>query len=168
VSRPVDERIRVVELVASGTNGGAQEHVASMLSHIDRNMYDVRVIGLSDGSAVRRWRALGVQVEVVRETDDAAAVERVADLLEDWRTQVLHGHMYRAEVVGTRAALLLEERGLPRPYVINTVHSSRVRSQEGSRFAARADAVDVIAWWRSASRSSRSWRRTAAPGRRSS
>jgi len=120
----------VVELVASGTNGGAQEHVASMLSHIDRNMYDVRVIGLSDGSAVRRWRALGVQVEVVRETDDAAAVERVADLLEDWRTQVLHGHMYRAEVVGTRAALLLEERGLPRPYVINTVHSSRVRSQE--------------------------------------
>jgi glycosyltransferase involved in cell wall biosynthesis len=129
-SRPADDRIRVVELVASGTNGGAQEHVASLLSHIDRNLYDVRVISLSDGSAVRRWRSLGVQVEVVRETDDAAAVERVAELLEAWRTQVLHGHMYRAEVVGTRAALLLEKHGLPRPYVMNTIHSSRVRSQQ--------------------------------------
>jgi len=129
-SRPVDERVRVVELVASGTNGGAQEHVASLLSHLDRNAYDVRVITLSDGSAVRRWRTLGVPVEVVQELSDGAAVERVAALLEEWRTQVLHGHMYRAEVVGTRAALLLQERGFPRPYVMNTVHSSRVRSQE--------------------------------------
>ncbi len=129
-ARPADQRIRVVELVASGTNGGAQEHVAALLTHLDRNGYDVRVISLSDGSSVRRWRALGVPVEVVREGSDDAAVERVAELLEEWRTQVLHGHMYRAEVVGTRAALLLERRGLPRPFVMNTVHSSRVRSQE--------------------------------------
>jgi glycosyltransferase involved in cell wall biosynthesis len=130
LQRPAEQRIRVVELVASGTNGGAQEHVASLLSHLDRNAWDARVISLSDGSAVRRWRALGFQVEVVRELSDAAAVERVAALLEEWQTQVLHGHMYRAEVVGTRAALLLQERGLGRPYVINTVHSSRVRSNE--------------------------------------
>ena len=38
--------------------------------------------------------------------------------------------MYRAEVVGTRAALALGEAGLPRPYIIGTVHSSRVRSDE--------------------------------------
>jgi glycosyltransferase involved in cell wall biosynthesis len=129
-ARPDDERIRVVELVASGTSGGAQVHVASLLSHIDRNAYDVRVISLSDGGAVRRWRSLGVQVEVIREASDGAAVERVAELLQEWRTQVLHGHMFRAEVVGMRAALLVEKRGLPRPFVMNTVHSSRVRSQE--------------------------------------
>jgi glycosyltransferase involved in cell wall biosynthesis len=128
--RPATDRVRVVELVASGTNGGAQEHVASLLTHLDPNAYDVRVISLSDGTAVRRWRAAGFPVEVVREPGDGAAVERVAALLEEWRTQVLHGHMYRAEVVGTRAAHLLQERGLPRPYVMNTVHSSRVRSQE--------------------------------------
>ncbi len=120
----------MAELVASATNGGAQEHVASLLSHIERDAYDVRVISLSEGSSVRRWRALGVPVEVVREDGDDAVVERVAKLLEEWRTQVVHGHMYRAEVVGIRAAMLLEERGLPRPYVMNTVHSSRVRSQE--------------------------------------
>src|SRR3989304_113088 len=38
--------------------------------------------------------------------------------------------MYRAEIVGTRAALTLAEQGLPRPYVISTVHSSRLRSTE--------------------------------------
>jgi glycosyltransferase involved in cell wall biosynthesis len=35
--------------------------------------------------------------------------------------------MYRAEVIGTRAALLLGEKGCQRPAVISTVHSSRVR-----------------------------------------
>jgi glycosyltransferase involved in cell wall biosynthesis len=38
--------------------------------------------------------------------------------------------MYRAELVGTRAAVGLAEAGLPRPYVVSTVHSSRVRSPE--------------------------------------
>jgi glycosyltransferase involved in cell wall biosynthesis len=129
-AQPASERVRVVELVASGSNGGAQEHVASLISRLDRTAYDVRVISLSDGSAVRRWRALGFPVTVVHEVSDSMAVERVAALLGEWKTQVLHGHMFRAEVVGTRAALLLQQRGLPRPYVMNTVHSSRVRSQE--------------------------------------
>ena len=38
--------------------------------------------------------------------------------------------MYRAEVVGTRAAIALGEAGHARPYVVSTVHSSRVRSDE--------------------------------------
>ena len=50
---PDGERVRVVQLVATGTNGGAQEHVATLLARIDQSRYDVRVISLSDGSAVR-------------------------------------------------------------------------------------------------------------------
>ena len=50
--------------------------------------------------------------------------------LRDRVPHVIHNHMYRAEVVGTRAALALSEAGLPRPYVVGTVHSSRVRSDE--------------------------------------
>ena len=67
---PDGERVGVVELVATGSNGGAQEHVASLLAGIDRSRYDVRVISLADGSAVRRWRALDVPVEVIAEPDD--------------------------------------------------------------------------------------------------
>jgi glycosyltransferase involved in cell wall biosynthesis len=43
---------------------------------------------------------------------------------------VVHNHMYRAELVGTRAAIALGEIGHRRPYVVGTVHSSRVRSAE--------------------------------------
>jgi glycosyltransferase involved in cell wall biosynthesis len=38
--------------------------------------------------------------------------------------------MYRAEIVGTKAVMALERAGHARPYVIGTVHSSRVRSIE--------------------------------------
>jgi len=38
--------------------------------------------------------------------------------------------MYRAELVGTRAAIALGEVGHRRPYIVSTVHSSRVRSEE--------------------------------------
>jgi len=127
---PDPERIRVVELVATGTNGGAQEQVASLVGGLNRDRYDVRIVSLSDGSSVKRWRSLGVPVEVISDPDDDRAVQQVASLLMEWRTQVLHGHMYRAEVVGTRAALAVAERGHPRPFVVNTVHSSRVRLPE--------------------------------------
>ncbi|MEA2622353.1 MAG: hypothetical protein QOH61_1263, partial [Chloroflexota bacterium] len=127
---PADRRIRVVELVASGSNGGAQESVASLLSRIDRARYDVRVVSLSDGSSVRRWRSLGFEVEVLADRDDDAATAALARLLEEWRTQIVHGHMFRAEVVGARAALTLASRGVPRPFLVNTVHSSRLRSTE--------------------------------------
>jgi glycosyltransferase involved in cell wall biosynthesis len=127
---PPDRRIRVVELVASGSNGGAQESVASLLSRIDGGRYDVRVISLSDGSSVKRWRALGFPVEVVAEQDDAAATLTVSRLLEEWQTQIVHGHMFRAEVVGARSVMALAAKGLPRPFLVNTVHSSRLRSPE--------------------------------------
>lgn len=123
-------RIRVVQLVATGSNGGAQEHVWSLLDRLDRSRYDLSVISLSDGAAVRRFRALGVPVTVVDEVDDGAALDRVLGLLAEEPPAVMHQHMYRAEVIGTRAALALGERGLPRPYVLSTVHSSRVRSDE--------------------------------------
>lgn len=127
---PDGERVRVVQLVATGTNGGAQEHVATLLARIDQTRYDTRVISLSDGSAVKRWRSLGFCVEVVDAVADTDAATAVADLLARWQTQVVHGHMYRAEVVGVLAAERLTERGLARPYLIDTIHSSRIRVQE--------------------------------------
>jgi glycosyltransferase involved in cell wall biosynthesis len=121
---------RVVELLATGTNGGAQEHVFGLLSRIDRERYSPTVISLSPGASVRRIASLGISTLVIDEPDDAIAVGAVAAYLADLRPDVLHNHMYRAELVGTRAAIALGEIGRPRPYVVSTVHSSRVRSPE--------------------------------------
>lgn len=123
-------RIRVVELLATGTNGGAQEHVLNLVTRIDRDRYDVSVCSLSGGAAVRRLERAGIDVCVIEAEDDGDAVEAVAAHLAAVGADVVHGHMYRAEVVGTLAAERLAATGRHRPLVVNTVHSSRIRSDQ--------------------------------------
>ena len=124
------DRIRVVELLATGTNGGAQEHVYNLVSRIDRERYDVSVCSLSPGSAIRKIEHAGTPVCIIEAADDADAVESVAAHLAAVGADVIHNHMFHAEVIGTQAALRVAETGLPRPYVVGTVHSSRIRSDE--------------------------------------
>jgi len=120
-------RVRVVEVMATGTNGGAQEHVYSLVTRLDPARHDVCVVSLSHGSSVRRLEKAGIDVCVIDEPDDRLAVQALAELLGPMEPEIIHNHMYRAEVIGTRAALLLGEKGCKRPAVISTVHSSRVR-----------------------------------------
>ena len=120
----------VTQLLANGGGGGAQVHVQNLVERLPAERFHVQVISLSDGPAVRRLRSAGITTHVVDEPRDGPALGRVLTLLEHRPPHVLHNHMYRAEVVGTRAALALAELGLPKPYVVGTVHSSRVRSAE--------------------------------------
>ena len=116
--------------MATGTNGGAQEHVFSLVSLMDRDRYDVRVVSLSHGSSVRRLEKAGIDVTVIDEPDDRVAVRALAEQLAHFEPEVIHNHMFRAEVVGTRAALQLGEQGCKRPAVVSTIHSSRIRCVE--------------------------------------
>ncbi len=132
VHRPVPgrDRVRVVQVMATGTNGGAQEHVFNLVSRLDPDFYDVSVVSLSPGSAVRKLQRAGVEVTVIDEPDDVIATATLAAHLADVRPDVIHNHMFRAEVVGTKAAVALASAGHRRPWVVSTVHSSRVRSCE--------------------------------------
>ena len=136
VPRPApsnDRLIRVVEVLATGSSGGAQEHLFGLVTRMDRTRYDVSIVSLSNGSAVRKLERAGFDVLIIDEPDDAIAVGAVAAHLADVRPDVIHNHMYRAELVGTRAAIALGEIGHRRPYVVSTVHSSRIRSDEDRR-----------------------------------
>ena len=124
------ERVRVVEVLATGTSGGAQEHVFGLVSRMDHSRFDVSIVSLSPGAAVRKLERAGFDVLVIDEHDDAIATGALAAHLVDVRPDVIHNHMYRAELVGTRAAIALGEVGHRRPYIVSTVHSSRVRSEE--------------------------------------
>ena len=127
---PGPKRVRVVEILATGTNGGAQEHVFGLMSRLDTTWYDASVVSLSAGSAVRKLQRHGFDVTVIDQPDDDAAVRALVDHLRLVRPDVIHTHMYRADVVGTRAVMALGEGGYRRPYIVSTVHSSRVRSNE--------------------------------------
>src|ERR1035437_5056468 len=137
-------RVRVVEVMATGTNGGAQEHVYSLVTRLDPANYDVRVVSLSHGSSVRRLEKAGIEVSVIDEPDDRTAVRALADLLASMEPEAIHNHMYRAEVVGTRAALLLGEMGCKRPAIISTVHSSRTRCAAAGRGGDEAPALLLV------------------------
>jgi glycosyltransferase involved in cell wall biosynthesis len=125
---PGPDHIRIVEVLATGSNGGAQEHLYSLLTRLDRSRYDASVVALSNGSSVRKLQRAGVPVLVIDTPDDGVAVGALTAHLAEVRPDVVHNHMFRAETVGTRAAMALAEIGHRRPYVVSTVHSSRVRS----------------------------------------
>jgi glycosyltransferase involved in cell wall biosynthesis len=125
---PGPARVRVVEILATGTNGGAQEHAFSLMSRLDKSRYEVSAVSLTPGSAVRKLQREGFSVLVIDESDDAIAVGALTAHLADIRPDVIHTHMYRADIVGTKAAIALGNAGHRRPYIVSTVHSSRVRS----------------------------------------
>jgi glycosyltransferase involved in cell wall biosynthesis len=127
---PGPATIRVVEVLATGSNGGAQEHLYSLLTRIDRLRYETSVVALSGGPAVRKLQRAGIPVLVIDEPDDAIAVGALSAHLASVRPDVIHNHMYRAELVGARSAIALGKAGHRRPYVVSTVHSSRVRAAE--------------------------------------
>jgi hypothetical protein len=67
-------------------------------------------------------------VTVLDEPRDAAAVHALANHLVRHRTDVLHAHQFRAELLGARAARLAGT-----PAMVATAHSSRVRSAQDIR-----------------------------------
>lgn len=133
-------RPRVLQLLATGGNGGAQESYSGLLLRLDRAAYEVRALSLSRGSAVQRLRRLGLAVAVIDEADDEAAVRELAAYLRREEIDLLHAHMYRAEIIGARAALAAGT-----PVVMATVHSSRVRSpSDVATLAALTPAMDRL------------------------
>jgi glycosyltransferase involved in cell wall biosynthesis len=131
------EPVSVVEVLATGGIGGAQQHVLSLASRLDPERFRPLVVSLTDGPAVRRIERAGVAVRVLSERNDDAAIIALAVMFAELRPAIVHNHMYRAEVVGTSAALRTVAMGLPRPFIVSTVHSSRVRSASDRALLAR-------------------------------
>lgn len=117
------DRPRILQLLAAGGNGGAQESYTGLLLRLDRSRYEVRALSLSSGSAVHRLRRLGLAVDIIDEPDDEAAIREMTAYFRRDEIDLVHAHMYRAEVIGTRAAVAART-----PVIMATVHSSRVRS----------------------------------------
>jgi glycosyltransferase involved in cell wall biosynthesis len=75
--------------------------------------------------------------------------------------------MYRADVVGTEAVMALAEAGHRRPYIVSTVHSSRIRSHEDRELIRRLtpEMDQLIAVSKSIVRKIADERRAGAPVR---
>jgi len=116
-------RLRVLQLLATGGTGGAQESVIALLINLDRSRFEVEAISLTDGRTVQRIRETGIRVTVIPPQDDESIIRELVAYLRRRELDLLHAHLFRAELLGTRAA---QEAGTP--VVVATAHSSRVRS----------------------------------------
>jgi len=116
-------RSRVLQLLATGGTGGAQESAISLLLHLDRSRFEVEAVCLTEGRTLQRLREVGIRVTVIPLRDDESTVRELAAYLRRREIEILHAHLFRAELLGTRAA---REAGTP--VVVATAHSSRVRS----------------------------------------
>ena len=164
---PGPKRVRVVEILATGTSGGAQEHVFGLMSRLDATYYDASVVSLSAGSAVRKLQRHGFDATIIDEPDDDTAIRALTDHLALVQPDVIHTHMYRADIVGTQSALALAACGVRRPYIVSTVHSSRIRSRDDRELIRRLtpEMDQLIAVSRSIERKITDEHRTGAPVR---
>jgi glycosyltransferase involved in cell wall biosynthesis len=113
----------VLQLLATGGTGGAQESAIGLLLNLDRSRFEGEAALLSDGRAVRRLHELGIRVTLIPPQDDESTVRHLAAYLRRREIDLLHAHLFRAELLGTRAA-----QAAGTPVVVATAHSSRVRS----------------------------------------
>ena len=137
------DRIRVVEVLATGTSGGAQEHVFGLVSRMDPDRFDVSVVSLSSGSAVRKLQRAGVRRprhRRARRRDRGRRTGRAPRRCPARRHPQPHvPRRARRHAGGDRASA---RSGHRRPYIVSTVHSSRVRSEEDREMLRAADAAD--------------------------
>jgi glycosyltransferase involved in cell wall biosynthesis len=116
--------LRVCQLITELRPAGAERCVYELATRLDRSRFDVRVIALRGGTVEDALRQAGVETAVlnVRSKWDFLKVRDLADLLRRWRPDVLHTHLFHADLAGRFAARLA---GVP--HVVHTVHVAERR-----------------------------------------
>jgi len=125
--------LRVVLLTTNLAPGGAESQVALLARGLRRRGWDVSVISLLRPTAFERELvSAGVPVfclEMRPGLPDPLAFARLVAILRRLRPQIVHGHMFHANILARAVRLLC-----PVPVVISTAHSI----VESSRRSAQA------------------------------
>ena len=117
-------RIRVCQLITDLVPAGAERCVYELVRRLDGDRFDVQVAALRGGQVADRLTAVGVKVTVlgVRGKWDVGKLWRLAGLLRHERIDLLHTHLFHADLAGRPAA-----RSASVPHVIHTVHVAEMR-----------------------------------------
>jgi glycosyltransferase involved in cell wall biosynthesis len=120
---PPAARIRVLQLITSLDRGGAENHLLALMSHADRNAFDIETAVLSgDGELVPIFRQAGIPVHLLKARNrfDPLALSRLLSLLRDGQFDILHSHLFRADIY---AGLAVGRLGEQRPLLVSTRHN---------------------------------------------
>jgi glycosyltransferase involved in cell wall biosynthesis len=123
LARGAARPIRVLQLITSLERGGAENHLLALLTHADRQAFEVETAVLSgEGELVPIFRQAGIAVHLLRARNrfDPLALGRLVRLLREGRFDILHSHLFRADIYAGLAVARLGER---RPLLVSTRHN---------------------------------------------
>lgn len=116
-------RVRVLHVITSLDRGGAENHLLALLSHLERSRFEAEVAVLAgQGELVPRFREAGIIVHLLDAGGrlDLGALRRLVSLLRRGRYDIVHSHLFRADLY---AALALKRLGGARPRLVSTRHN---------------------------------------------
>lgn len=128
-----------MHLITTLAPAGAERCVYELACRMDRSRFNVSVAALRGGAIADMLAEAGVPVNVlgVRGKWDAVKLGRLVGLLRSRRVDILHTHLFHADLAGRAAATLAAT-----PHLVHTVHTAEARFRPWqfafSRFAAGA------------------------------
>ncbi len=121
--QPRRRRLRVLHLITSLDRGGAENHLLALAGHVDRTRFDVEVAVLTgEGDLIPEFEALGIAVHRLgaRRRLDLTGAERLVSLLRERDYDIVHSHLFRADLYAYVASFQLGSR---RPKLVATRHN---------------------------------------------
>jgi glycosyltransferase involved in cell wall biosynthesis len=116
-------RVRVLQVITSLDRGGAENHLLALLTHADRSRFEFETAVLrGDGELVSAFRQAGIQVHLLKAHSrlDPFALARLVKLLRDGRYDIVHSHLFRADIFAGLAVARLGEHA---PLLVSTRHN---------------------------------------------
>lgn len=116
--------IRVCQLITELRLSGAERVVYELARRLDRSHFEVCVAALRGGQVAQMLQEAGVPVYVldVRGRWDIGKFALLRRILKERRVDLLHTHLFHADLVGRPAAMLA---GVP--HLVHTVHVAEQR-----------------------------------------
>lgn len=117
-------RIRICQMITELRPAGAERVVYDLSRRLDASRFDVQVIALRGGKVAGQLEREGIKVTVldVRGKWDVFKFRPLVEILRRERFDILHTHLFHADLVGRFAA-----HRVAVPHLIHTVHVAEAR-----------------------------------------
>ena len=115
------ERIRIFAVIAASGAGGAEQVFATLLQRLNPERFEVTVACHGEGSMLETYRrnAVGVSSFDLVDLRRVTTITKLAAMMRESRSDVVHTHLWTADVLGGMAARLAR---IPR--VVSSVHGA--------------------------------------------
>ena len=117
-------KIRLCQMITELRPAGAERFLYELTRRLDKERFDVRVVALRGGAVAEWLTEAGIRTDVVgvRGRWDVLKLGRLADLLRDEPADILHTHLFHADLAGRAGAALVSV-----PNIVHTVHCAEER-----------------------------------------